>query len=104
MACPIGFYCEAGAGPLPCPKGHYCLESTKGRGQYPCEAGFYNSVKKAKDVMQCLRCGVGNFCLKASIAPQPCAIGTFNNFSNIASECKACPEGYKCESPGTIHP
>ena len=47
---------------------------------------------------------VGKFCVQASTAPEDCAIGTYNDFSNTAEECLACPEGYRCAAAGTINP
>lgn len=104
VPCPIGSYCLAGQGKAICLSGYYCPESTNSSTEYPCPAGFYNPDEGAKDIMQCLPCGVGNHCPAASSQQQQCPEGTFNNATNMAGECTACLAGHECAPAGQIHP
>ena len=102
VKCSYGTYCLAGAGEAACPKGHYCPLATESAQQFPCPQGYYNAELSKIDILDCLPCGVGHFCLAAAEAQSPCLAGTHNSKSNTEGSCTPCPAGSYCASSGLI--
>ena len=114
-SCPLGYLCTAG-NPIPtaCSVGDYCPE---GSSAINCPKGTYNPVIAQFSLDNCTNCPAGYFCnstaiskyerwpcpkghycLMGTLAPLPCAAGTFRNKTGAASQydCKVCPGGEYC--------
>ena len=93
MSCPPGFVCnleeQQGAPwykpndyvvPVYCPMGYYCPEGTSHMHDHPCPQGFYSNFTSLTEVLECISCTPGHYCLnKASL-----------------QETGVCREGYYC--------
>ena len=126
--CSAGYYCPGGANvPNPaefvCGVGFHCPEGSSE--EQPCPPGHFTNVS---GLAACLVCPAGFFCLpvvegNVSLAfepcPQgyycpegtgldwkPCPIGSFSNFSGIASEdeCTPCTGGHYCSELHSTEP
>jgi hypothetical protein len=119
--CPAGRRCNAGSRlpDGPCSPGHFCPTGSSSATQMPCPAGTYFNydldngyLQGASTEADCRECTIGHYCPEASVSPTLCPAGTYgavvrleaNSDSVDARGCKACPEGWKCPSAGTIDP
>ena len=125
--CPPGFYCPEGTvgypgADLECPTGHYCLQMTSSKFEYPCPDGTYSITLGLHREDQCLICQPGKYCTGGDGSggkvcpsghfcpenignPLPCPGGTYTEQSGSEdlSYCMLCPAGFYCPT-GTSHP
>nr|DBA16528.1 TPA: hypothetical protein GDO54_003912 [Pyxicephalus adspersus] len=109
--CLPGFYCPGGtAEPISCAPGLYCEEAGLAVPSGECAAGYFcingATTPKPTDSIRGNICPPGTFCPNGSHHPQLCPAGTFSadySLGNV-SQCKPCPAGYYCQSPGITSP
>ena len=94
--CPVGYFCEAATVGYPgvsnkCPQGHFCIESTPSKYQYPCPGGTWSNKLGLQSQDGCLECKAGYYCN-----------GGDSNGDNLCPGGHYCPQGttfstqYKC--------
>lgn len=99
---PVGYYSLAGAAyPSPCLPGTY--QSVAGQSScLECPEGYYCPTLAVETPTDC---PAGHFCVAGSIAPEPCAIGSYVSTANsFDSACEACPAGKYCLTAGLSSP
>ncbi|KAF0717142.1 hypothetical protein As57867_002460, partial [Aphanomyces stellatus] len=115
-ACPSGTYLPTVGGQavtdcILCPPGQYCNATGATTPTGPCAAGYYCQYKNnlpqptvgiASTVVGQATfetggaiCPVGTYCPMASMAPVPCAVGTYASVEGLGV-CPTCPAGYFC--------
>ena len=55
-------------------------------------------MTNAGDLSWCLACPVGLYFMEATVVPDACKVGTYQNVTGAGdpSECFTCPWGYVC--------
>lgn len=102
--CPAGVYCEGGQSSpsQSCAAGHFCLAATTYATQHPCPAGTFTALTTLTSNISCSTCPRGSFCRAGSVAPTPCAPGSFQNLPGSSTpSCKQCTAGHQCGSAST---
>eukprot|EP00940_MAST-03C_sp_MAST-3C-sp2_P002705 g2705.t1 len=103
VACPLGFYCRAGAAsnvsidanfstPQRCFDGFFCPHgSNSPEGSGPCPTAHY-----CPSPSDAITCPAGHFCPNVgNTEPMPCVPGTYNPIRR-QSRCTLCPRGHVC--------
>ena len=120
LKCLPGSYCEAGAGAVPCSRGHFCPDGSGW--QQPCPPGEYQSregesscdtcpegsycdpYESGSGVIEPEDCPAGYYCRPGTTFKYefPCPIGTFRAAvgAQDENECENCTPGHFCINQG----